>query len=190
MSDGFFKELTGGFRLIRSAGGRWERFFLIAPGLFAAYAITLGLLATYSSPSSDAFPRVLLVALSYVALSDSWKTPVLSASVLRAMIGKGFNDSDENARLMAAYLESLGRGGHWYFGNLLSLVYLVTMGIWALVAVDFPSLTGLNGFLAFGVVDTVFLLILWSVYRLLLMRLLGHARRTGFPIRGLRRTSS
>jgi hypothetical protein len=188
-ANGFFKALTGGVRLIWSTGGRWERFFLIAPGLYVAYAVTLGALATYRSPSSDAFPRLLLVALSYVALSDSWKTPILSASVLRATIGKGFNDSDENARLMGAYLESLGHGGHWYFGNLLSIAYLLTMAAWGLVAVDFPSLTGLNGFLTFGAADTAFLLILWSAYRLLLMRLLRDARRAGFPIQGRRQWS-
>jgi hypothetical protein len=57
------------------------------------------------------------------------------------------------------------------------------------VAVDFPSLTGLNGFLTFGAADTAFLLILWSAYRLLLMRLLRDARHAGFPIQGRRRRS-
>jgi len=189
-SDRLFKVLASGLHVIWSAGGRWERFFLIAPGLFVAYSITLGVLATHLSPSSSAFPRVLLVALSYAALSDSWKTPILSAPVLRATIGRGFNDSDENATLMAAYLESLGRGGHWRGGNILSVVYLLTMCAWALVAIDFPFVTGLNGFLAFAGVDTAFLLLLWSAYRLLLMRLLRDARRAGFPIQRPRRGSS
>jgi len=150
----------------------------------------LGALATYYSTSSNAFVRAILVAFSYLGLIDSWQTPVMSASVLRATIGKGLNRSDENAMLLSQYLESLGRGGRWYFGNILSLAYLATMVSWGVVAVDFPSLTGINDLLTFGLVDTVIVLFLWSVYRLGLMRFLRNARRAGFPVQPPRRAAT
>ena len=173
-----------GLRVVWSTKGRWERFFLLAPALYAAYAIILGVWATYFAPQAFAFPRVSLVAFTYVGLIDSWQTPVMSASFLRASIGTGLNRSDENAMLMAEYLESLGRGGHWLSGNLLSVAYLGIMMAWGLVAaLGFPSPSSMTGVLTFGFWDTVVFVILFTVYRLMLIRLLQKARRAGYAIR-------
>jgi len=182
--------LSAGPRLVRSAGGGWERFFFLSIFLWAVYAFVLLLWATFSMHSSDAMQRVFLVFFSYMALVDAWQTPIMSASVLRASVGTGLNKSDENAMLFAKYLDSLGHGGHWRLGNLLSLVYFGGMIAWAFVALDFGLITGIDNFFPFAAVDTLLFLLLELVYRLLLKRLLRDAKRAGYPIQYGRRISS
>lgn len=92
------------------------------------------------------------------------------------------NKSDENAKLFSQYLESMGHGGHWLLGNVLSLAYFGGFVAWTLIAFDFPSLTGIGDFFRFALVDGTLFLLLALVYRLLLKRLLRKARRAGYPI--------
>src|SRR5439155_17017020 len=117
-----FERLLDGTRLVWISGGSQERFFFLAPFLFGSYSIVLFWIA-FSWHSINGAQRVLLVFFSYMALVDSRRTPIMSAPVLRASIGRGLNASDENARLFAVYFESLGHGGHWPLGDFLSLAY-------------------------------------------------------------------
>jgi len=132
--------------------------------------------------SFNAAQRVFLVFISYMGLVDSRRTPMMSASVLRASLGTGLNTSDENARLFSEYLDSLGHGGHWRLGNILSLAYLGGMVAWGFVAIDFGSIAGVDDFFTFAAVDTVVFLALVLGYRLLLKQLVHKARRAGYPI--------
>src|SRR2546428_5245697 len=104
-----------GLRLIWSAGGRWERFFLLCPLWWLGFIVLL--LVAFSTQQVDAWMRLLTVAFTFVGLVDTWWTPIASAAVLRATVGTGLNKSDENARYLSEYLESLGQGGHWRGGK-------------------------------------------------------------------------
>ncbi len=186
-SSARFKLLGVGPRLVRSAGGRWERFFFLSIFLWAAYVVALLSWADLVMHSFDAMQRVFLAFFSYIALVDVWQTPIMSASVLRASVGIGVNRSDENAIMFAGYLESLGHGGHWRFGNFLSLAYFGGMIAWALVAIDLKLITGTDAFFIFAAVDAAVFVLLALVYRLLLRQLLSAARKAGYPIQYLRR---
>jgi len=172
-----------GPHLVRSAGGGWERFFFLSLFLWAAYLFTLLTWAFFGLASTDAAWRVFLASFSYLSLGEVWQTPIMSASIMRAMIGTGTYEDDDNVRLFAEYLESLGHGGHWPLGNILSLVYLGIFVAWAFVAYDFPSLTGIGDVISFGLVEITLLLLLGVPYHLLLKRLLGQARRAGYPVK-------
>ena len=106
--------------LVLSAGGGWERFFFLSLFLWTAYLLTLMTWAFLVLGSIDASWRVFLASFSYLSLGEVWQTPIISASIMRATIGKGINQDDDNVRLFAEYLESLGHGGHWPLGNILS----------------------------------------------------------------------
>jgi len=172
-----------GPHLVRSAGGGWERFFFLSLFIWAAYLFTLLTWAFFVLGSMEASWRVFLASLSYLSLGEVWQTPIISASIMRATIGKGINRDDDNVRLFADYLESLGHGGHWPLGNILSLAYFGIFLVWAFVAYDFPSLTGIGDGLSFVLVDITLLLLLGVPYHLLLKRLLGQARRAGYPVK-------
>lgn len=188
--SGVSKGLRHSLRVIWSAGGIWERFFLLSPLWWGSFAIALGAWATFSSQSFDVLMRIFLVAITFVGLVDAWWTPIMSASVLRATVGSGLNRSDENARLLSEYLESLGQGGRWRAGNILSLAYFLTMFAWGIVAVAFESLTGIQNNLAFPPLYLTSLFVLWGVYRIMLNRLLREARRAGYRVQIPRRSSS
>jgi len=173
--DGGFR----GLRLIWRTGGRWERFFLLCPLWWGIYML---ILLVVSSPVSGGFARLLVVGFSFGALLDVWLTPVFSSTVLRASLGTGLNRDDENARLFAEYLDSLGQEGRWRFGNLLSLAYLGVMFGWGAIAVAFTSIAGMENSWAFYPLYLAFVVVLWSIYRLLLRRLVREARRAGYPI--------
>jgi hypothetical protein len=179
-----------GPHLVRSAGGGWERFFFLSLFLWTAYLLTLMTWAFFVLGSIDASWRVFLASFSYLSLGEVWLTPIMSASIMRATIGKGINKDDDNVRLFADYLQSLGHGGHWPLGNTVSLAYFGIFLAWTFVAYDFPSLTGTGDVFSFGLVDVSLLLLLGLLYHLLLKRLLGQARRAGYPIRYARRWSS
>ena len=172
-----------GPHLVRSAGGGWERFFFLSLFLWTAYLLTLMTWAFFVLGSIDASWRVFLASFSYLSLGEVWQTPIISASIMRATIGKGINQDDDNVRLFADYLESLGHGGHWPLGNILSLAYFGIFVVWAFVAYDFPSLTGISDTFAFVLVDITLLLLLGVPYHLLLKRLLGQARLAGYPVK-------
>ena len=172
-----------GPHLVRSAGGGWERFFFLSLFLWTAYLLTLMTWAFFVLGSIDASWRVFLASFSYLSLGEVWQTPIISASIMRATIGKGINQDDDNVRLFAEYLESLGHGGHWPLGNILSLAYFGIFVVWAFVAYDFPSLTGISDTFAFVLVDITLLLLLGVPYHLLLKRLLGQARLAGYPVK-------
>jgi len=172
-----------GPHLVRSAGGGWERFFFLSLFLWTAYLLTLMTWAFLVLGSIDASWRVFLASFSYLSLGEVWQTPIISASIMRATIGKGINQDDDNVRLFAEYLESLGHGGHWPLGNILSLAYFGIFVVWAFVAYDFPSLTGISDTFAFVLVDITLLLLLGVPYHLLLKRLLGQARLAGYPVK-------
>ena len=172
-----------GPHLVRSAGGGWERFFFLSLFLWTAYLLTLMTWAFFVLGSIDASWRVFLASFSYLSLGEVWQTPIISASIMRATIGKGINPDDDNVRLFADYLESLGHGGHWPLGNILSLAYFGIFVVWAFVAYDFPSLTGISDTFAFVLVDITLLLLLGVPYHLLLKRLLGQARLAGYPVK-------
>ena len=177
-----------GLRLIWRKGGRWERFFLLCPLWWVVYLVIL--LVASSPLSSGASTRLLSVGFSFLALLDVWWTPIFSSAVLRATLGTGLNRSDANARLLAEYLESLGRGGTWRFGNMLSVAYLGAMFAFGLFALAFGSIFGPNNSWAFYPVYFGVIMFLWSVYQLLLRRLLRKARRAGYAIQMPRRSSS
>ena len=61
------------------------------------------------------------------------------------------------------------------------------MVLWGSVALEFSLVAGVDDFFSFGVVDTLLLLTLIAVYRLLLNRLVRRARRAGYQIQRLRR---
>ena len=172
-----------GPHLVRSAGGGWERFFFLSLFLWTAYLLTLMTWAFFVLGSVDGSWRVFLASFSYLSLGEVWLTPIMSASIMRATIGKGINQDDDNVRLFAEYLESLGHGGHWPLGNILSLAYFGIFVVWAFVAYDFPSLTGISDTFAFVLVDITLLLLLGVPYHLLLKRLLGQARLAGYPVK-------
>ena len=172
-----------GPHLVRSAGGGWERFFFLSLFLWTAYLLTLMTWAFLVLGSIDASWRVFLASFSYLSLGEVWQTPIISASIMRATIGKGINQDDDNVRLFAEYLESLGHGGHWPLGNILSLAYFGIFVVWAFVAYDFPSLTGISDTFAFVLVDITLLLLLGVPYHLLLKRLLGQASLAGYPVK-------
>jgi len=172
-----------GPHLVRSAGGGWERFFFLSLFLWTAYLLTLMTWAFFVLGSIDASWRVFLASFSYLSLGEVWQTPIISASIMRVTIGKGINQDDDNVRLFAEYLESLGHGGHWPLGNILSLAYFGIFVVWAFVAYDFPSLTGISDTFAFVLVDITLLLLLGVPYHLLLKRLLGQARLAGYPVK-------
>src|SRR2546425_8797987 len=169
-----------GLRLIWRSGGVWERFFLLLPVWWGLYLLIL--LVAFSDTSSGAFLRLLIVGASISGLVDVWLTPVFSSTVLRASLGTGLNRDDENARLFAEYLDSLGQEGRWRFGNLLSLAYLGVMFGWGAIAVAFTSIAGMENSWAFYPLYLAFVVVLWSIYRLLLRRLVREARRAGYPI--------
>ena len=177
-----------GFRLVWREGGRWGRFFLLCPLWWAVYLVIL--LVASSPQSSDASTRLLAVGFSFLGLLDVWWTPIFSSAVLRASLGTGLNKSDANARLLAEYLESLGHGGTWRFGNMLSLAYLGAMFAFGLFALGFTSIFGAKISWAFYPAYFGMIVFLWSVYQLLLRRLLRKARRAGYPIQMPGRSSS
>jgi hypothetical protein len=166
--------------LIWSSGGLWERFFLLCPVWWGVFL--LALLFAFGLESSDAPLRLLVVGFSFAALVDAWWTPIASTATLHATLGTGLNEDDENIRLLAEYLESLGQGGHWRTGNWLSLAYLFVMFAWGLVAVNFERLLGTQYGLAFFPLYFASLIILWGVYWILLHRLFRQAHRAGYPV--------
>jgi len=176
--------------LVLSAGGGWERFFFLSLFLWTAYLLTLMTWAFFVLGSVDGSWRVFLASFSYLSLGEVWLTPIMSASIMRATIGKCINKNDDTVLLFADYLQSLGHGGHWLLGNIVSLAYFGIFLAWAFVAYEFPSLTGIDDVFSFGLVDITYLLLLWLVYHLLLKRLLGQARRAGYPVRYARRSSN
>src|SRR6266568_489717 len=169
-----------GLRVIWSAGGLWERFFLLCPLWWGIFVITL--LVVSSAQSTDAFLRIFVVAFSFVALVDAWWTPIASATVLEASIGTGMNKSDENARLVAGYLRSLAQGGHWLQANLVSFAYLAAMFGWGFVAVEFERISGSQNSWSFFPLYFASLIGLWSAYRLMLKQFLRAAKQAGYPI--------
>ena len=177
-----------GLRLVWREGGGWGRFFLLCPLWWAVYLVIL--LVASSPQSSDASTRLLAVGFSFLGLLDVWWTPIFSSAVLRASLGTGLNRSDANARLLAEYLESLGHGGTWRFGNMLSLAYLGAMFAFGLFALGFTSIFGAKISWAFYPAYFGMIVFLWSVYQLLLRRLLRKARRAGYPIQMPGRSSS
>ena len=181
-----------GPRLVRSDGGIWERFFLLSLFLWGGYALALMAWAFFVLASMDAVWRVGVASFSYLSLKEVWLTPIMSASIMRAMVRMGLNqnaDGDDNALLLAKYLDSLGHGGHWMLGNILSLAYLGILAAWVLIALDFPSLTGTSSEFWFVVANVILGLPLGIAYHLLLGRLLGQARRAGYTIQYRRRWS-
>jgi len=84
---------------------------------------------------------------------------------------------------LAAYLDSLGRGGYWVKGNILSLVCLLIFLGWGFVAIEFSRITGSQDPWAFFTMNVAFVFLLVWYYRRTLMRMAEDAAAKGLPLR-------
>jgi len=149
------------------------------PRQFYAFYMLMGLIFTFS-----------------LVLLDSWRMPLIfSSRVLRALEGiEEFRQDilrDERAYASAiAYLESLGQGGRWRTGNLLSLLFFIIYLIWGLVALRFPDLTGIEDGVANLAVFFAFHLpsawLMFWIYHRALRKMAADAASKGFPFLDVR----
>jgi len=189
--------IVPGGRAVWAIGGSWERFFILAPNLCVIYLLSLVVVVLvdphlYSDPKMPfALPLLLTLMFSFLILVDVWATPlVFSSRVIRAWARKeefkaDFQRNERAITMLVSYLDSLGHGGRWLEGNLLSLSYFVIFLAWGLIAYRFPQLTGIeNGLLVLATfmipyVASVFLQ-LW-LFRRSFNRMVADAALKGFP---------
>ena len=182
-----FEAIVSGARRAWLAGGTWERFFILLPMIWAVYVASGFVWLFVSSQSFIAGIAFSLVAISFIALLDAWLTPVLSSGVLTALVGTGQFRSDENARMLADYLNSLGRGGRWILGNAVSFVYFLIFVLWGIAAIPLSLTIGGSIFL---VANVALIMMLYLSYRRLLLRVERDAVSKGYPLRRIQSTHS
>src|SRR3970040_604683 len=72
-----------------SVGGGWERFFILFPvGWGSYFSIGFAWVILSRQPYEVGY-SLSIVGLSAIALMDAWVAPILSATVLRALVGRG-----------------------------------------------------------------------------------------------------
>ncbi len=192
-----FDVIPGG-RHLWSKVGTWERFFILAPALWLGYLLSLlAILVLDPRLSTDSrlyyviYMFMGLMFTFYLVLLDSWRLPlILSSRVLRVVATMEEFRQDylhnEGAYVSAiAYLESLGKGGRWLRGNLLSLTFFFAYLIWGAIALRFYDLTGIGDGMwslaaFFGLHIPGVWLMFW-IYHRALKRMGADAARRGYP---------